>query len=155
VVAASQLLCRDGDPGAGRDPTGEGAQRTADGHLPPEHHVATSGRIPLAVVVVDGDGLVSHWSSGARRLTGVAREEAVGVPVLDLLPVAGAPNAGQEDAAESGGLPSGPGPDSTPIARAGCPTAGRAHLSDARDAPSTCWGGRIRWSAPALSGCWC
>ncbi|GHI99414.1 hypothetical protein TPA0906_12800 [Streptomyces olivaceus] len=27
-----------------------------------------AGRVPLAVVVVDRDGLVSHWSRGARRL---------------------------------------------------------------------------------------
>ncbi|MEV7084870.1 SpoIIE family protein phosphatase [Streptomyces sp. NPDC093085] len=56
---------------------------------PPEFSVA-DGRIPLAVVVVDGDGLVSHWSSGARRLFGPAREEAVGRPAADLMPVAGA-----------------------------------------------------------------
>ncbi|KUN89708.1 PAS sensor protein [Streptomyces bungoensis] len=50
----------------------------------------TAGRIPLAVVVVDRDGLVSHWSSGARRLFGVGREDAVGRPAADLLPVSGA-----------------------------------------------------------------
>ncbi|WP_432029385.1 SpoIIE family protein phosphatase [Streptomyces sp. 1222.5] len=49
-----------------------------------------SGRIPLAVVVVDRDGLVSHWSSGARRLFGVGREDAVGRSAADLLPVSGA-----------------------------------------------------------------
>ncbi|MGY4995521.1 SpoIIE family protein phosphatase [Streptomyces sp. 900105245] len=49
-----------------------------------------AGRIPLAVVVVDRDGLVSHWSSGARRLFGVGREEAVGRSAADLLPVSGA-----------------------------------------------------------------
>ncbi|MFG2603073.1 SpoIIE family protein phosphatase [Streptomyces sp. NPDC048514] len=49
-----------------------------------------AGRIPLAVVVVDRDGLVSHWSSGARRLFGVGREDAVGHPAADLLPVSGA-----------------------------------------------------------------
>ncbi len=51
---------------------------------------AASGRIPLAVVVVDRDGLVSHWSSGARRLFGAAKEEALGRPAVDLLPVSGA-----------------------------------------------------------------
>ncbi|MFE6170755.1 SpoIIE family protein phosphatase [Streptomyces sp. NPDC056464] len=51
---------------------------------------AVSGRIPLAVVVVDREGLVSHWSSGARRLFGAAKEEAIGRPAVDLLPVSGA-----------------------------------------------------------------
>ncbi|WP_369274367.1 SpoIIE family protein phosphatase [Streptomyces sp. R11] len=51
---------------------------------------AASGRIPLAVVVVDREGLVSHWSSGARRLFGAAKEEAVGRAAVDLLPVSGA-----------------------------------------------------------------
>ncbi|MET8677428.1 SpoIIE family protein phosphatase [Streptomyces sp. NPDC004647] len=51
---------------------------------------ALSGRVPLAVVVVDADGLVSHWSSGARKLFGATREEAVGTPAGDLLPVYGA-----------------------------------------------------------------
>ncbi|MBT2487286.1 SpoIIE family protein phosphatase [Streptomyces sp. ISL-96] len=51
---------------------------------------AATGRVPLAVVVVDGDGLVSHWSSGARRLFGPAREEAVGRLATDLMPVSGA-----------------------------------------------------------------
>ncbi|GAQ50672.1 ATP-binding SpoIIE family protein phosphatase [Streptomyces acidiscabies] len=48
------------------------------------------GRVPLAVVVVDDAGLVSHWSTGARKLFGVVKEEAIGQPALDLLPVAGA-----------------------------------------------------------------
>ncbi len=51
---------------------------------------AAAGRIPLAVVVVDRDGLVSHWSSGASRLFGVGRRDAVGRPAVDLLPVSGA-----------------------------------------------------------------
>ncbi|MDX2823171.1 SpoIIE family protein phosphatase [Streptomyces ipomoeae] len=63
--------------------TGHGA---GDGTA--EHAVA--GRIPLAVVVVDRGGLVSHWSTGARRLFGTAKEDAVGRPALDLLPVSGA-----------------------------------------------------------------
>ncbi|MBN0044503.1 SpoIIE family protein phosphatase [Streptomyces actuosus] len=49
-----------------------------------------AGRIPLAVVVVDRDGLVTHWSRGARRLFGTDKEEAIGRPVADLLPVSGA-----------------------------------------------------------------
>ncbi|MER6183432.1 SpoIIE family protein phosphatase [Streptomyces sp. NPDC001652] len=67
---------RDAAPGRG---AGDGAV---------EH--AAAGRIPLAVVVVDRDGLVSHWSRGARRLFGAAKEEALGRPAADLLPVAGA-----------------------------------------------------------------
>ncbi|MBT2491629.1 SpoIIE family protein phosphatase [Streptomyces sp. ISL-96] len=51
---------------------------------------AVSGRIPLAVVVVGGDGLVSHWSSGAHRLFGHRRQDAVGALAADLLPVSGA-----------------------------------------------------------------
>ncbi|WP_406195117.1 SpoIIE family protein phosphatase [Streptomyces sp. NBC_01017] len=51
---------------------------------------AASGRIPLAVVVVDREGLVSHWSSGARRLFGPAKEQAIGRAAVDLLPVSGA-----------------------------------------------------------------
>ncbi|MDQ1007302.1 hypothetical protein QFZ82_001787 [Streptomyces sp. V4I23] len=56
---------------------------------PPQEYAA-AGRIPLAVVVVDGDGLVSHWSTGARRLFGPAREAAIGRPAVELLPVFGA-----------------------------------------------------------------
>ena len=63
--------------------TGPGA-----GDETPEH--AAAGRIPLAVVVVDRAGLVSHWSSGARRLFGTTKDEAVGQSALDLLPVSGA-----------------------------------------------------------------
>ncbi|MFJ8696195.1 PAS domain S-box protein [Streptomyces roseolilacinus] len=48
------------------------------------------GRVPLAVVVVDHEGRISHWSTGARRLFGPSREEAVGRPAADLLPVSGA-----------------------------------------------------------------
>ncbi|MER5545460.1 SpoIIE family protein phosphatase [Streptomyces sp. NPDC002589] len=51
---------------------------------------AAAGRIPLAVVVVDRDGRVSHWSSGACRLFGASREDAVGRAAADLLPVSGA-----------------------------------------------------------------
>ncbi|MGW1913034.1 SpoIIE family protein phosphatase [Streptomyces sp. NPDC002076] len=66
--------------------------RGSERDTPPGRGVgdAAAGRIPLAVVVVDRDGMVSHWSSGARRLFGVGREEAVGRAAADLLPVAGA-----------------------------------------------------------------
>ncbi|UUU26035.1 SpoIIE family protein phosphatase [Streptomyces sp. DSM 40750] len=63
--------------------TGHGA---GDGTA--EHTAA--GRVPLAVVVVDREGLVSHWSTGARRLFGTPKDDAVGRPALDLLPVSGA-----------------------------------------------------------------
>ncbi|GAA2303645.1 SpoIIE family protein phosphatase [Streptomyces kunmingensis] len=54
------------------------------------------GRVPLAVVVVDQAGRVSHWSSGARRLFGPERQDAVGRPAGDLLPVSGAlPQSGE------------------------------------------------------------
>lgn len=46
----------------------------------PQPRDTAAGRVPLAVVVVDADGLVSHWSTGARKLFGVAREHAVGCP---------------------------------------------------------------------------
>ncbi|WP_055525900.1 ATP-binding SpoIIE family protein phosphatase [Streptomyces graminilatus] len=65
-------------------PLSGGAEESA----PAEHAVA--GRIPLAVVVVDREGLVSHWSRGARRLFGASKEEALGRPAADLLPVSGA-----------------------------------------------------------------
>ncbi|MCQ4214358.1 PAS domain S-box protein, partial [Streptomyces longispororuber] len=47
-------------------------------------------RVPLAVVVIDQAGRVSHWSTGARRLFGPARDDAVGRPATDLMPVSGA-----------------------------------------------------------------
>jgi PAS domain-containing protein len=72
------------DRGSERDaPPSRGA---GDGGPDP----AAAGRIPLAVVVVDRDGLVSHWSTGARRLFGMSRDETVGRPAVDLLPVSGA-----------------------------------------------------------------
>ncbi|MEV8363523.1 ATP-binding SpoIIE family protein phosphatase [Streptomyces niveus] len=97
---------------------------------------AVTGRIPLAVVVVDADGLVSHWSSGARRLFGHSKEEAVGQPAGDLMPVSGAltedrtgrvngpyePYEGDDGYDELGPELHG---------RSSYPTAGRAKLSDA------------------------
>lgn len=79
---------------------------------PPQQY-AVAGRIPLAVVVVDGEGLVSHRSTGARRLFGSTREEAVGRPAVDLLPVTGAlADYGEYDSYDGyGGL--GPGLDAS------------------------------------------
>ncbi|MCW7944069.1 PAS/PAC sensor protein [Streptomyces hygroscopicus] len=92
---------------------------------------AGAGRIPLAVVVVDRDRLVSHWSRGARRLFGIAREEAVGRPAVDLLPVSGAlpdDGAGPYGAyAACDGL--GPDLESSLHGRLSYPAAGRARLS--------------------------
>ncbi|MET4921896.1 SpoIIE family protein phosphatase [Streptomyces sp. PSRA5] len=97
---------------------------------------AVTGRIPLAVVVVDADGLVSHWSSGARRLFGHSKEDAVGQPAGDLMPVSGALTEdrtgrvnGVDDAYDEGydGYDE-LGPELH--GRSSYPTAGRARLSD-------------------------
>ncbi|POX42791.1 SpoIIE family protein phosphatase [Streptomyces sp. Ru72] len=100
------------------------------GHGAAEYTAA--GRIPLAVVVVDREGLVSHWSRGARRLFGILREDALGRPAVDLLPVSGALPEG-EDTGPYGpyvaydGL--GPGLESSLDGRLSYPAAGRARLS--------------------------
>ncbi|WP_405728501.1 SpoIIE family protein phosphatase [Streptomyces sp. NBC_00028] len=93
---------------------------------------AAAGRIPLAVVVVDRGGLVSHWSRGARRLFGAAKEEALGRPAVDLLPVSGAlPD--EEDTVPYGAYTDhdGLGPDleSSLDGRLFYPAAGRARLT--------------------------
>ncbi|MFJ8591229.1 SpoIIE family protein phosphatase [Streptomyces sp. NPDC093598] len=89
---------------------------------------AEPGRVPLAVVVVDRDGLVSHWSRGARRLFGVPKDEAIGRTALDLLPVSGALPAGQDPAphAEDG---LGPDLESSLDGGLSYPAAGRARLA--------------------------
>ncbi|MFJ2768843.1 SpoIIE family protein phosphatase [Streptomyces sp. NPDC087300] len=88
---------------------------------------ALAGRIPLAVVVVDGSGLVSHWSTGARRLFGYAKEAAVGRPVGDLLPVHGAI---PDDTAFGAYDGLGPDLESSLDGRISYPAAGRARLSE-------------------------
>lgn len=97
---------------------------------------AVTGRIPLAVVVVDADGLVSHWSSGARRLFGHSKEDAVGQPAGDLMPVSGALTEdrtgrvnGPYEAYEGDDGYDDLGPELH--GRSSYPTAGRAKLSDA------------------------
>ncbi|MEU1116401.1 MULTISPECIES: SpoIIE family protein phosphatase [unclassified Streptomyces] len=96
---------------------------------------AAPGRIPLAVVVVDGAGLVSHWSVGARRLFGYGKEEAVGRPVGDLLPVHGAIQDDREDREdrEAYGAYDGLGPDleTSLDGQISYPAAGRARLAEA------------------------
>ncbi|MFF4290280.1 hypothetical protein ACFY0R_33955 [Streptomyces sp. NPDC001633] len=85
---------------------------------------ALPGRIPLAVVVVAADGRISHWSSGAHRLFGPGRAEAVGTPALDLMPVTGAlGDSGAEGCDGPGGLPAPSG------GRTSYPTAGRARMA--------------------------
>ncbi|MEU6820232.1 SpoIIE family protein phosphatase [Streptomyces atriruber] len=88
---------------------------------------AASGRIPLAVVVVDGTGLVSHWSVGARRLFGCDKDEAVGRPVGDLLPVHGAIPEDREAYGAFDGL--GPDLETSLDRRISYPAAGRARLT--------------------------
>ncbi|MFI5856620.1 SpoIIE family protein phosphatase [Streptomyces parvulus] len=106
--------------------------RPAGGGAPPPGPV--TGRVPLAVVVVDRDGLVSHWSSGARRLFRLSRQEAIGRPAPDLLPVSGVlpgTSAGADAAyggyADDDGL--GPGLESSLGGRLSYPAAGRARLT--------------------------
>ncbi|MFF4604827.1 SpoIIE family protein phosphatase [Streptomyces sp. NPDC001339] len=97
---------RDPSHGAGRSDAAPPGTASRD---------AAPGRIPLAVAVVDAEGRISHWSSGARRLFGPAREEAIGAPAVDLMPVTGA-LSGEEWSGPAGGTPAGPsqggGPDS-------------------------------------------
>ncbi|WP_404189117.1 ATP-binding SpoIIE family protein phosphatase [Streptomyces tauricus] len=111
-----------------------GTERGAPSQRAAGDGAAAAGRIPLAVVVVDRDGLVSHWSRGARRLFGTAREEAVGRPVVDLLPVSGALPEDDESApygayAAYDGL--GPDLESSLDGRLFYPAAGRARLTAA------------------------
>ncbi|MFE4912892.1 SpoIIE family protein phosphatase [Streptomyces sp. NPDC056652] len=123
-----------------------------DSGVPPgasRQRPAAAGRIPLAVVVVDGDGLVSHWSTGARRLFGHAKDEAVGQPATDLMPVAGALAAEERgvahgpydtdpdlDTALDTGIEGGPELHS----RGSYPTAGYATLSErGRDRLDVVW----------------
>ncbi|MFF2961704.1 SpoIIE family protein phosphatase [Streptomyces sp. NPDC057963] len=113
----------------------------------PQPRGAAAGRVPLAVVVVDADGLVSHWSTGARRLFGLTRQQAVGCPAGELLPVSGALRqpGGIEDDGDRGGF--GPEPDGSPSGTVAYPAAGRARV----DEPG---GGRIDvlWWAYPLAG---
>ncbi|MFF0199706.1 SpoIIE family protein phosphatase [Streptomyces sp. NPDC005017] len=90
-----------------------------------------AGRVPLAVVVVDREGLVSHWSSGARRLFGVPKESAIGRPATDLLPVSGAlPEEREPGLHGAHGGYDGLGPDLESSLGGGLsyPAAGRARL---------------------------
>ncbi|MGW3730500.1 SpoIIE family protein phosphatase [Streptomyces sp. NPDC000851] len=113
--------------------------RGTDRAAPPDHQAgsgaptghAPAGRIPLAVVVVDRDGLVSHWSTGARRLFGAAKESAIGRPAADLLPVSGALPEDREDTPYGpyGGYDGlGPGLQASLDGGLSYPAAGRARV---------------------------
>ncbi|MGY3205220.1 SpoIIE family protein phosphatase [Streptomyces sp. TE5632] len=130
------------DRGTKRDaPADQGAE---DGE---STEVLGAGRIPLAVVVVDRDGLVSHWSTGARRLFGLAKGDAIGRSAADLLPVSGAlPDGGEEECGPAGRHDShgsygsyaaydGPGPGLEFSLDQGLsyPAAGRARLAATAD----------------------
>ncbi|MDW4905415.1 SpoIIE family protein phosphatase [Streptomyces sp. ADMS] len=108
--------------------TGASRSRGAGENAPAEH--AAAGRIPLAVVVVDREGLVSHWSRGARRLFGASKEEALGQPAVDLLPVSGAlPDTDDEDTPYGAYDGLGPDLESSLDGRLSYPAAGRARLT--------------------------
>ncbi|MHC5907314.1 SpoIIE family protein phosphatase [Streptomyces sp. S6] len=100
--------------------------RGTERHTPPG-----PGRVPLAVVVVDRGGLVSHWSTGARKLFGVPKDEAIGQPALDLLPVAGAlPDPGDTPEPAPYDVLAAYDGHGTPLGtELGYPSAGRARIS--------------------------
>lgn len=111
---------------------------------------AMTGRVPLAVAVVDADGLVSHWSTGARRLFGVTRHEAVGCPAGELLPIPGVLGRVEKE----GGSGGGPGPDcglgsepdGPPGGNLSYPAAGRARIDEpARGRIDVLW-----WAYPLV-----
>lgn len=107
-----------------------GSERDAPAGLGAGDPVA--GRVPLAVVVVDRAGRVSHWSSGARRLFGAAREDAIGRSALDLLPVSGAlPEDDELTPYGAYAAYDGLGPDleSSLDGRLNFPAAGRARIT--------------------------
>ncbi|WP_194238429.1 ATP-binding SpoIIE family protein phosphatase [Streptomyces spongiae] len=110
--------------------SGTSPSRGAGRGAPAGH--TTVGRIPLAVIVVDREGHVSHWSTGARRLFGASKEDAVGRPAVDLLPVSGAlPEADEAVPYGSYAADDGLGPDleSSLGGRLAYPAAGRARLT--------------------------
>ncbi|WP_328535859.1 SpoIIE family protein phosphatase [Streptomyces sp. NBC_00344] len=112
----------------------------------PQSRDAAAGRVPLAVVVVDAEGLVSHWSTGARRLFGVSREEAVGCAASELLPVSGALAQDVVQGADGAYSDFGPELDTSLSGSIAYPAAGRARVDEPR-------GGRIDvlwWAYPLV-----
>jgi hypothetical protein len=134
----------------------------------PAQRTELSGRIPLAVVVVDANGRVTHWSSGARKLFGRTREQAIGAPAVDLMPVSGAlrhahlPDEADEldelhdlgeldDLGEADRIRTrapGPGPDDALSGPRSYPTAGRARMTSAADTAPV----DVLWWAYPLAG---
>lgn len=96
----------------------------------PQPRDTAAGRVPLAVVVVDTDGLVSHWSTGARRLFGITRAQAVGCPAGEILPVSGVLPPGDGPSAEAERADPGPALDSSLSGDFAYPAAGSARLDD-------------------------
>ncbi|WP_448332594.1 SpoIIE family protein phosphatase [Streptomyces sp. DSM 41534] len=92
----------------------------------PEQRGGVHGRMPLAVVVIDAEGRVTHWSSGAHRLFGPTRGQAVGRPAVDLMPVSGALR-GAEVRTDAAGRPE---LDDSLLGPVYYPTAGRARMAD-------------------------
>ncbi|AGP54236.1 SpoIIE family protein phosphatase [Streptomyces rapamycinicus] len=107
-----------------------GTSRCDDGQgeppVVPEQRRGVHGRMPLAVVVIDAEGRVTHWSSGARRLFGATRQQAVGRPAVDLMPVSGALR-GAEVRTDAAG---GPELDDSRLGAVYYPTAGRARMAE-------------------------
>ncbi|WP_458088918.1 SpoIIE family protein phosphatase [Streptomyces malaysiensis] len=92
----------------------------------PEQRGGVHGRMPLAVVVIDAEGRVTHWSSGAHRLFGPTRGQAVGRPAVDLMPVSGALR-GAEVRTDAAGRPE---LDDSLLGPVYYRTAGRARMAD-------------------------
>lgn len=122
---------RDVPPGRRAGPGAVPADPVAADPVPAD---PVAGRVPLAVVVVDREGLVSHWSRGARRLFALPKEEAIGRPAPDLLPVSGVLPG--DEAEDIGGYDSyaaydglGPGLESSLDGQLSYPAAGRARLT--------------------------
>ncbi|WDV55602.1 SpoIIE family protein phosphatase [Streptomyces coeruleorubidus] len=112
------------DRGTERDtPAGPGARHGS------VTQATEPGRVPLAVVVVDREGLVSHWSRGARRLFGVPKDEAIGRAALDLLPVSGALSEDQDTTPYEACDGLGPGLEASLDGGLSYPAAGRARLT--------------------------
>ncbi|WP_262705374.1 MULTISPECIES: SpoIIE family protein phosphatase [Streptomyces] len=107
-----------------------GTSRCGDGQgeppVVPEQRRGVHGRMPLAVVVIDAEGRVTHWSSGARRLFGPTRQQAVGRPAVDLMPVSGALR-GAEVRTDATGSPE---LDDSGLGTVYYPTAGRARMAE-------------------------
>ena len=94
--------------------------------------VAVRCCVPDATVAVDARGAVAHWGRGARALFGHRRGAALGTPVSELLPVAGALSAaarpGDHHWLDGAGHLSGAGHAMAGVARVRRPGGGRLHV---------------------------